>query len=140
MISRIVVGVDGSANSAAAINWAIALARSLRAEVVAVHAVGLRESAASVEGEERQALEQRFASEWSAALDADGRDVSSRRVLVDGDPVAALLRTVDDVAADIVVVGSRGVGDRPQLLMGSTSTNVAQRSPVPVVVVPPPGA
>jgi nucleotide-binding universal stress UspA family protein len=40
-IGRILVGLDGSANSAAALRWAIRLAKGVDAEVVAVHAFHL---------------------------------------------------------------------------------------------------
>jgi nucleotide-binding universal stress UspA family protein len=136
MISRIVVGVDGSTCAHDALRWAVDLASALDAELVVVHAVGLREAAS-----ERATamapldLQSRFESQWCAALDGSG--VRSQRLLADGDPVSVLLRSVDDHAADLVVVGSRGIGDRPELLLGSTSSHVAQRSATPVVIVPP---
>ena len=42
-LRRLVVGVDGSAPSRAALEWAVGLARATGAEVAAVHAVGLLE-------------------------------------------------------------------------------------------------
>jgi nucleotide-binding universal stress UspA family protein len=131
LIERIVVGVDGSANGRAALEWAVGLASSLSAEVIVVHGVGLRE-AAGIHDHER--FRKRFDDEWCAAL--AGSSVRSRRLLLDGDPVSVLLRTVEHEQADLVVVGSRGVGDRPELLLGSTSTQMTQRCTVPVVVVP----
>jgi nucleotide-binding universal stress UspA family protein len=133
MIERVVVGIDGSANAAAALDWTIGLARALGAEVVAVHAVGLREASAGHTAG-RDDLRARF-EEWCAPL--DGAGVSERRLLLDGDPVSVLLRTAEETRADLVVVGTRGVGDRSELLLGSTSSQVTQRSAVPVVVIPP---
>ena len=128
MIERIVVGVDGSANATEALDWTIDLAEAIGAEVVAVHAVGLREAG-------RDSVRTRFESEWCGALDA--ARVAQRRLLLDGDPVSVLLRIAEEAEADVVVVGSRGVGDHPELLLGSTSAQVTQRSRVPVVVIPP---
>ena len=50
--------------------------------------------------------------------------------LRDGNPVQVLLAVADEVDADLIVVGSRGFGGFPTLLLGSTSTQLAQHSPV----------
>jgi nucleotide-binding universal stress UspA family protein len=134
MIERIVVGVDGSVNSLAALVWAGDLARALDAEVVVVHGIGLRESEAFRDEGSHELLERELREVWCAPLAASG--VRHRALLIDGDPVGVLLRTASDVVADLVVVGCRGVGDDSALMLGSTSAQVTQRSDVPVVVVP----
>jgi nucleotide-binding universal stress UspA family protein len=134
VIKRIVVGVDGSANSTDALAWAVALAQRVEAEVVAVHAVGLLEASTAHDDARRAARRRQFETQWCAPL----TDTAVRRklLLVDGDPVSVVLRTAHDVEADLIVVGSRGTGGRAELLLGSTSTQVTQLSTVPVVVVP----
>jgi nucleotide-binding universal stress UspA family protein len=137
-VDRILVGVDGSDNSRVALAWAADLALALGAELTAVHAFGLLESVATEPGttteDRRRATEHRFTTEWSAVL--DDRNVRAKRVLRDGDPVSVLLRVADETDAQLVVVGSRGLGARPELLLGSTSSHVAQRSRRPVVIIP----
>jgi nucleotide-binding universal stress UspA family protein len=137
-MDRIVVAVDGSANSIAAVRWAADLAVVTGAEVVAVHAVGLLEGR-DAEGprptqSHRDEIRARFESTWCSPLVA--ADVPSRRLLRDGNPVSVILAVADEEAADLVVVGSRGLGGYPELLLGSTSTQIAQRSSRPVVIVP----
>ena len=61
-----------------------------------------------------------------------------RAELREGTPVTSLLELADEVDADLLVVGSRGVGGFPGLLLGSTSTQVAQHARRPVVIVPEP--
>jgi nucleotide-binding universal stress UspA family protein len=134
MIKRIVVGVDGSANSTDALAWAVTLAQNVEAEVVAVHAVGLLEASTAHDEAQRAARRRQFETQWCSPL--TGTDVERTLLLADGDPVSVVLRTARDVDADLIVVGSRGTGGRSELLLGSTSTQVTQRSPVPVVVVP----
>jgi nucleotide-binding universal stress UspA family protein len=63
-------------------------------------------------------------------------DDTVRRIIEHGDPVSVLLRIAQAEAADLIVVGSRGIGGHPGLLLGSTSTQVAQRADRPVVIVP----
>jgi len=135
-IERIVVGVDGSANSKTALAWAADLARALDAEVVAVHSVGLLERFASGQQDAADATDARllFDTDWCSVL--DDPTVRSTRLLRDGSPVTVLLGAAEEYDAGLVVVGSRGLGGYPELLLGSTSTQVAQHCNRPVVIVP----
>lgn len=56
-----------------------------------------------------------------------------------GEPVPALLTHIQELKPDILVVGSHGKGMLKRALLGSVSSAMAQRSPVPVLVVPAPG-
>jgi len=139
-LERIVVGVDGSDNSLAAVHWAAGLALIAASEVVAVHALGLL-ARLTPDGERvgsqhhRSEIAEELASVWCAPLRQAGRPW--RPVLRDGSPVVVLLAVADEEDADLVVVGSRGLGGFPELLLGSTSTQVAQHSRRPVTIVPP---
>lgn len=136
-LRRVVVGVDGSANSVAAVEWAAGLARLAGAEVTAVHALGLLERLDAdppvpVEGHHDE-IRRRFDDVWTAPL-AD-LPVPARREMRYGRPAEVLLAACEDDDADLVVVGTRGLGGGG-LLLGSTSAEVAQRCRRPVVVVP----
>jgi len=138
-VERIAVGVDGSENSVVAVEWAADLAAAVGAEVVAVHALGLLDRIES--GAEkvptaghRDEIRRQLDEVWTAAFDAAG--VPCRRIVRDGPSVDVLLAAAEEERADLLVVGSRGLGGYPEQLLGSTSTQVAQRSTVPVVIVP----
>ncbi len=121
-IRTIAVGLDPSDHARRAFDWAAALASDIDAELVAVHAVGLIEHGNHVP------------LNWFDTLDARG--VRLRRVVRNGSPVPTLQVVGTEVGADLLVVGTRGIGGTPSLLLGSTSTQLAQTSNVPVVVVP----
>jgi nucleotide-binding universal stress UspA family protein len=134
---RILVGVDGSTTSQEALRWAIGLGEALGGEVVAIHALGLldrwRDPDASARSW-RRTLCTLVERTWCASL---ARSRGRHRVEVrDGDPVDVLLAAVEDEHADLLVVGSRGVGGRPELALGSTSLHVLRAARVPVLVVP----
>ena len=137
-IKRIVVGIDGSDNGRRAMAWAADLASTTDADLIAVHAVGLLPHPADHHGAGyRDAVEARrlVEGEWTAHVAA--ADLRIRWHVADGDPVSVLLRTVAEESADLAVVGTRGRGGRPGLLLGSTSHQLAERCPCPVVIVPP---
>jgi nucleotide-binding universal stress UspA family protein len=127
-IERILVAVDGSANSLAAVGWAASLAGTAGAEVVAVHALGLLEHV------DRDEVRQRLESEWCAPLEQAG--VGYHCLLQDGPPVDVVLSVAEAEHVDLIVLGCRGLGGYPEQLLGSTSTQVAQRSSRPVTIVP----
>jgi len=139
-ITRILVGFDGSENAQRALAWATDLAVAIDAEVIVVHAVGLiarDDHARRVEptpATSRAERDARFEATWSPSLRAAG--ARFRFEVHDGPPVAVLLGLVETLGADLVVVGRRGAGAVPDLLLGSTSTQVSQRAPVPVVISP----
>lgn len=139
-IERIVVGVDGSPNTRAAATWAAALAGPTGASVLAVHALGLLErpdpTAAPVPVEShREEIAARLTGEWVIPLiDAH---VAYATALRFGPPVEVLLEEAERFAADVIVVGSRGYGGPAALSLGSTSSQLANLSSRPVLIVPP---
>jgi nucleotide-binding universal stress UspA family protein len=144
-IRRIVVGVDGSPNSAHALTWAAELAKALGAEVTAVHAVDPRlftplietigpPPATAVSQEWYDDLRLAFEKDWVAPLRVAG--VPYRTVFADGSPALTLCDVAKDEDADLIVVGSRGRGGFAGLVLGSVSTHVTHHAKRPVVVVP----
>ncbi len=133
--SCIVVGTDGSVDAARAVTSAADLAEAVHGELVVVSAVGLLAHATSPGNHEL--LRAQLEHEWTAIARRPG--IAVRTELRDGNPVSVLLAVADEVDADIIVVGSRGFGGFPELLLGSTSTQLAQHARRPVLIVPSPG-
>ncbi len=145
MAGRIVVGVDGSDHSTAALRWAAAEAKLRSATLEVVHAwtfvpvttpadSGLVPMAWTDNVElldiTRQSAENATAAQVAEILGPDhGATVS----VVEGGSDEALLAAAQD--ADLLVVGNRGRGNIAAALLGSTSAKVADASPCPVVVV-----
>jgi nucleotide-binding universal stress UspA family protein len=139
MYSKILVGVDGSECARKAFNSALALAKELGAKlyvvcvVQTVPVVGLhREKLASLESIiERQA--KLILAE--CATRADMKGVRAETVLAKGHPAQIILYTAKAEGADLIVVGSRGLGGMKGMLLGSVSSAVVHNSKVPVMVV-----
>jgi nucleotide-binding universal stress UspA family protein len=141
-MKRIVVGVDGSEASIAALRWAIDLAAQTHADVEAVHVfeIGL----AWIDGyqpdigrwiAEASDAAGKTLEETVAAASADHPEVHVARLVTEGPTARTLLAHA--VGADLLVVGTRGRGGLPGLLLGSVSTQCTHHAPCPVVVVPP---
>lgn len=132
----VVVGVDGSANGQRALHVAARHAARAQLPLVVVHAVGLTEviDGEHVPSHDHRAEIARQVTEWCASLEGECRDVES--LVLDGPPVDVVLRAANEVDASVIVVGRRGIGGRPELLLGSTAHQVVEHSHCPVLVVP----
>lgn len=52
-----------------------------------------------------------------------------------GQPADAILKLAGDIGADVIIMGSRGLGPIRELFLGSVSHNVVQNAKVPVLIV-----
>lgn len=133
---KIVVGLDGSPSSAAALAWARREAR-LRDVPLDVVLVFEPLSYGSIRGYPfpSQEVEQAARANAQRVLDdAEIDDVQVERHLIRaGDAATALIERSHQ--ADLLVVGSRGHGGFAGLLLGSVSQKCVQHAACPVVVV-----
>jgi nucleotide-binding universal stress UspA family protein len=141
MSGPVMVGVDGSDGSRAALRWASDLAERTGRSTVVVHAwrfpmpVGIHpmpvappdpdEMDARIEDSIRQICEQ----ELGAAA------AQVRIASLHGDATGALVDAARRDDADLLVVGSRGLGGFRSLLLGSVGRTVLEHAPCPVAIV-----
>lgn len=135
---RIVVGVDGSAPSIKALEWAIEQARRTGAKVEAVQAwevptmygTGMMVLPGGEEFDKsaRQSLETAVNHALAGKL-----DVTVEHHTVGGHPAKTLIDMAE--GADLLVVGSRGHGGFVGSLIGSVSHYCVNHAGCPVVVV-----
>ncbi len=151
-IAQILVGLDGSEGSAAALRKAIQLAKAMDAEVVAVHvfqlpypvlapaaggaAMGVGAEVSTFEQSMRERVKEVFRTQWCAPLEEAG--VRYREVFGEGRPGAVLEEAAERDNVDLIVVGRRGLGSLTELLAGSVSQYLVHRASRPVLVIPHP--
>ena len=148
-MAEVVVGIDGSPASQAAVRWAledVARRGGGRLHVAYAWEYPIAAMAPSPvgtvvpPGDEMQ-------SAANEALDTMVRDlnldaitppgVKVEKVVGEGSPAQVILRLADQVDADLVVVGARGRGGFVGLLIGSVATQVVNHARRPTVIVPP---
>jgi nucleotide-binding universal stress UspA family protein len=139
----VVVGYDGSHGAEAALDVALEEARTRGATlriVGAWHApaplVGTTAAPSSAArlGEDMRVALTEVVDAAAARLRAQGGDVEIEAVVIEGQAAAVLTR--EATAADLLVVGSRGLSGFRELLLGSVSHHCAQHAPCPVLIVP----
>jgi nucleotide-binding universal stress UspA family protein len=136
----VLVGVDGSASSDAAIGFAIEAAAARSAPLAALHTwsdvvfdldnAAVPPNRDVLEAEERQALADQVGV-WADKFP----DVVVELLVEHDQPARSLLE--HSSRAQLVVVGSRGHGRVEGMVLGSVSNAVVHRAPCPVAVVHP---
>ena len=142
-MGKILVGVDGSANSAAALRWALAEADLRHHRVTALFAWGYIPPGHAGEGRTFDAdygpadADAALAAAIEAAVGAEVAGDVERRVVCDLAPKSLL--TVAG-GADLLVVGARGVGGFRGLLLGSVSQQCLHHTTGPLAIIRSPGS
>lgn len=152
MIKRILVGIDTSEHSRTAQAYAFHLARRLGATLIGVHVVDI----VSIEGSFFHDISGSlglepyldFSSKMREILNARGKAVledfadAARREAIPAETVLEMGVVANQLcerakAADLLMIGHRGVNERFSTgLLGSTTESVARKSPRPMLVSP----
>jgi nucleotide-binding universal stress UspA family protein len=136
----IIVGIDGSARSRKALEWAVREAGIRHAPLtvltVCQPVTGFLGSAVAYPGDleehaRKAAIEE--VEEVTEQMAFEGRPASVAVQAVLGIPAEELLKAAAD--ADMIVVGSRGAGGFKKLRLGSVSSHVVHHGHCPVVVI-----
>lgn len=131
--ARIVVGIDGSQAAINAAKWAITEAISRNVPLRLIHAIPDR--AADAAGDQSMELGYAQASlrDADAALQATGKPVKVECDVVRGSPEGILID--ESRGAEMVCLGSVGIGRIARKLLGSTADAVARKAQCPVAIV-----
>lgn len=137
---RIVVGVDGSASSKVALEYAVSQAALWAAELTVVAGVPMAQGTGMLPWLPAVVDRGQVLADVEAAMDervaeaVAGTGVTPKVHALDGSGAALL--TEFSTVVDLIVVGSRGRGGFAGMLLGSTSQSVLHHTGCPVMVVP----
>jgi nucleotide-binding universal stress UspA family protein len=144
VFTRIVVGTDGSDTAAEAVRQALDLAKLASAQLNIVSAFSpvperkvkdqQREAPADVQYEIGPREDVNLVLDAAAADAAkEGIDVTTHPV--EGDPAEAILKVAEDVKADLIVVGNKGMTGARRFILGSVPNNISHHAPCSVIIV-----
>ncbi len=125
---RILVATGGSAWSNAALDYALALAKTQRLEVCGLYVADQRPRRRGVVDAKGEYVMAEAKTKAAAA------GVHFEAVLATGDITKAILATAIDKQCDAMVLGSRGLTGWKRLMVGSTANAVAAKTPLPVLI------
>lgn len=139
VISRILVPTDFSECSTAALEYAISLAKPLRADLILTHVIEPFPYA-GVNGMAFINFEERLLPEARARLDKisqrpQGEKLSVEMHLASGIPSREIINLAEREGADLIVLGTHGRTGINHLMAGSVAEKVVRLSPCPVLTV-----
>jgi nucleotide-binding universal stress UspA family protein len=144
LFKRIVVGTDGSETAQVAVAQATELAKATGATLDIVSAFEpvpsdrLREESSQVPGDVAHGVGPRGdvnANLDNASVAARAAGVEVQTHPREGDPADAILDVAEEVGADLVVVGNKGMTGARRFLLGSVPNKVSHHAPCGVFIV-----
>ena len=134
MTYHIVVGIDGSPHSEAALRWSLDLAEARQGELTAVFSWQVPFMSVPM-AFDRDQLEQEYKQYLVDVVSAvaPSPPVPVRTLVAEGDPAEALI--IASQRADLLVLGTRGRSPFAGMVLGSVSQRCAAAAQCPVVLV-----
>ncbi len=137
---NILVPVDFSPPSRLAVNYAVSLARTLRAKLTLMHVVESPAALGYPFGSENPRIEKEHREQATRMLPAllapeDQDDLDLQIVIKSGDIQDEIAATIREQRADIVVMGTHGRGLFGRWLIGSITQGILRKVSVPILTI-----
>jgi nucleotide-binding universal stress UspA family protein len=135
--TKILLATDGSEDAALATKAAIDLSNQSGAEL---HVVHVGRSSLRLSPTEYQAAAREKIGELAKAVEEAGGDVTETHLRIDdsqtaGNEAEHITGLAEELGADLIVIGSRGLSGMKRLVMGSVSESVVRHAHCPVLVM-----
>jgi len=140
---KILIAVDGSKNSTSAVRYVVEhanlLAEKPAIELLTVHlpVPKLPRMGAAIS---KAQLAKYYQDEGEACLAGaqrrlDESQVDYRATVRVGPIAETIVKHASETKSDLIVIGTRGMGELGKMLLGSTASKVLHLSPVPVLLI-----
>jgi nucleotide-binding universal stress UspA family protein len=138
MIKLIIMALDGSEHSLKAFDYACEMAEKYGAKLILLHAYHPTSDLRGAEGFDQLVAKRKQAGELiikNARRRLKQDSLKVEEDLLEGPAADAIVSAAKVRNADLVVMGTRGMGSFKGLLFGSVSTKVTHYAACPVLVV-----
>lgn len=137
---KILVPVDGSEDSNKALNYAIDIAKKYSGTINLIHVVRSAATLTVAPAEvfldiTKQLIEsgKGILKESQAKINESGIEESTE--ILQGHPGSQIVQFAEKIEADMIIMGSRGLGIVARFVLGSTSDYVSDNAKCPVLIV-----
>jgi nucleotide-binding universal stress UspA family protein len=129
MLKHLLWATDFSETSQAALEWGLALAQLAKSQLTLLHIA-----------EAEEARDEQLAAEHRRKLEEIAEQIRQKGLTVTtsvrpGQAAQVIVQAAKELGADLVVLGAHGHTSFKEKLLGSTTEQVLQNSPVPVLFV-----
>ncbi|MEO6695612.1 MAG: universal stress protein [Ignavibacteria bacterium] len=148
-MKNILIPTDFSSNADNALNFAVEIARKIRGNLILFHAYSVQlidpnmpaEIYLSAYQEEEKISKENLETLSKRIIDSnkstDGKNVfTTEAIATQGLVVDEVLSLIDEYKTDLVVMGTHGAGGITELILGSNTASIIEKSRVPVLAIP----
>lgn len=141
-IKKVLIAMDYDQTSQKVAEEGYSMAKMLNAETILMHVISeqplyyssytyMRELSVDLMGDLKEST-QEFLNKAKRHL----KDESIKTVLVEGEIAETILKTANDLNADVIVMGSHSRKWLENIIMGSAAKNVLKLTTIPLYIVP----
>lgn len=134
-VGRVMAATDRSETADRAVRWAAAMADRYGAELLVVQVIVPQEPGSTESGAAEATRASYAASELTKFAEELAGPRGHARVVTDGDPARAILRTVEEERVDTLVVGNAGMSGRKEFLLGNVPNRISHNARCTVIIV-----
>ncbi len=143
MYRKILAPIDGSDRAKLAAAHAADLAKKLDAELTLLHVVPHLPAYVNRYSDHLGSVEQTLLEEFSKEGEKTlteikwaltKKDIKAHTILVIGNPAEEICKIAEEESFDLIVMGSRGLGEIKAYIMGSVSSRVVRHAKCPVLI------
>ncbi|NND32256.1 MAG: universal stress protein [Saprospiraceae bacterium] len=134
---KIVVPIDFSGNSMNALNQALKIAKILGAKIYVAHAYFARKRADTLKNVNKLLREEAEVELDLVLKKLDiPKGVSVKTKALKGEPVYAIEKYCRKIEADLIIVGTQGEMNDPEVFLGPVSGGLVKETGIPMLIIP----
>ena len=134
-VQRVMVGTDRSETATRAVEWAASFAERFGAELHVVQVIVPDHPADTEHGAAEATRAHSAADDLQRYTTQLAGTRGHAHVVVDDDPAMAIVRSSEEQAADVLIVGNAGMAGRKEFLLGNVPNRISHNARCTVIIV-----